>query len=759
MAFFSFGKKDKNPPEVPPSVAKTQPTPPKIQTPPNTGKFPSVKPPQPTGLMPAAVPSGVATTQPMAMPRTATTGLKPSRPGTSQSTRSTQRIVLPTPPGAKTNNTKPLSMGAPGGRINLPIGMILRCLPPEVLAEDISKFEASGAAATEIGLPMNSILGQLPSGKVEMTLQDLVPHFPAGYLQPTEAIASYLPSVINLPLMDVVMRIPPDLLALRPDQKDVDASVINMADPFTEEILREQAESARRQSQPNIIEESQAPQEEFVPRDKAELIRQTKSIVPPRRPVAEPLNASRTTATTLAAPPMPPVTKLPTPPSVSSPRPNQPAPPTASFSAPALRPPVTSDQIQIPVRSTTVLPPRPPIPGPVQTDPPPAKSTAPVPPVPRHTGAIPAPPPPRHTTSLPPVSRRSGALPSLTPTSAPPLQAPASVPAPPPPPPPDSNSDDLQRLAALAMAQLGDSTDSGSVAAATPPAEAPPAPEPVVAAPPISEPAPAVASDETPIAAFQPTPEVKPEPEVVTAAVTPPQPEPALVAQADPGPPVVSMPAASAPEVAEPETHAQPASVAFNLNTCTVDDLVQNIPDCTRELANAIVHHRDKIGSYKKLEELLDVPGMTKIAYTNLTGEAPPENKIPLSINELLGFRADQTISLKDVTERISCWPDVTGCLLSQSSGLSLVGTAPPGLDKEAIVAFAPRMFESINKSFSEVAGQETDALVIPSSGTSFHLFRSRDLYLIIMSRLPQMPERHMKVARFVLAGLSVRGD
>jgi len=309
------------------------------------------------------------------------------------------------------------------------------------------------------------------------------------------------------------------------------------------------------------------------------------------------------------------------------------------------------------------------------------------------------------------------------------------------------------------MAQLGDSTDSGSVAAATPPAEAPPAPEPVVAAPPISEPAPAVASDETPIAAFQPTPEVKPEPEVVTAAVTPPQPEPALVAQADPGPPVVSMPAASAPEVAEPETHAQPASVAFNLNTCTVDDLVQNIPDCTRELANAIVHHRDKIGSYKKLEELLDVPGMTKIAYTNLTGEAPPENKIPLSINELLGFRADQTISLKDVTERISCWPDVTGCLLSQSSGLSLVGTAPPGLDKEAIVAFAPRMFESINKSFSEVAGQETDALVIPSSGTSFHLFRSRDLYLIIMSRLPQMPERHMKVARFVLAGLSVRGD
>jgi hypothetical protein len=114
---------------------------------------------------------------------------------------------------------------------------------------------------------------------------------------------------------------------------------------------------------------------------------------------------------------------------------------------------------------------------------------------------------------------------------------------------------------------------------------------------------------------------------------------------------------------------------------------------------------------------------------------------------------------LKDVTERISCWPDVTGCVLSQNSGLSLVGTVPEGVDKAAIVAFAPRMFEAINKSFSEVSDKETDALVIPTPGTSFHLFRNRDLYLIIMSRLYQMPERHLKVARFVLAALSIRRD
>lgn len=199
------------------------------------------------------------------------------------------------------------------------------------------------------------------------------------------------------------------------------------------------------------------------------------------------------------------------------------------------------------------------------------------------------------------------------------------------------------------------------------------------------------------------------------------------------------------------------AGMAFNLNTCTPDDLVKNIPGCSADLAASIVEYRNKIGTFKKLEELLDVPGITRAAYTNLTGEAPPENRMMLTLNELLGFPGDQSVSLKDVTERIACWPDVTGCVLSQSTGLSLVGTVPEGVNKEAIVAFAPRMFDAINKSFHEVSGQETDALVIPSTGTSFHLFRNKNLYLIIMSRLPQMPERHVKVARYVLAALSIR--
>jgi competence ComEA-like helix-hairpin-helix protein len=235
-----------------------------------------------------------------------------------------------------------------------------------------------------------------------------------------------------------------------------------------------------------------------------------------------------------------------------------------------------------------------------------------------------------------------------------------------------------------------------------------------------------------------PTPEVEPEPE--------PEPEPVALAPALPPPPAlveapkinlppVSAPAApieikavtppvpvaaSAPSVPEPEPEpapeptpepepaaaeaaAPPAGVAFNLNTCTAEDLVKNIPGCFPELAESIVRHRAKIGSFGRLEDLLDVPGITKAAYTNLTGEAPPDNRIPLSLNELLGFPVEQEISLKDVTDRIACWPDVTGCILSQSSGLALVGSVPEGLNMNAIVAFVPRMFEDLNKSFLEI--------------------------------------------------------
>jgi DNA uptake protein ComE-like DNA-binding protein len=325
---------------------------------------------------------------------------------------------------------------------------------------------------------------------------------------------------------------------------------------------------------------------------------------------------------------------------------------------------------------------------------------------------------------------------------------------------PDPGSDELQRLAALAMAELGDQDEEESAPAAAAPEPAQPEiePEPAPEAPKLEEP---IRQQPPPT----PAPEVREAPVVAMSqpsafqqiprkGVTEPLPTLSALEAAErksaPMPPVAPTPT--------PAPGSASTAVAINLNNCGAEDLLQ-IVGCSRQLAESIVQHRTRIGSFKKLEDLYTVPGMTKEAYMNLTGEAPPENAISHTLNEFLGFPPEQNVSLKDVTDRISCWPDVTGCVLSQSSGLSLVGTVPASLDKAALVAFAPRMFESINKSFHEIAGRETDELIIPTSGTSFHILRNKDLYLIILSRLPQMPDRHMKVARLVLSELSVRSN
>jgi competence ComEA-like helix-hairpin-helix protein len=652
--------------------------------------------------------------------------------------------------------------------------MILRSLPPEVLAADLSEFEASGAAANEIGLPMNLILGQLPSGKVEIPLGELVPHFPPGYLQPTQSIASYLPNLVNLPLMDVVMRIPPDLLALRPDQKDVDSSVINMADPFTEEILREQAEAARRAApETNIIDESQvSPAEEFVPRDRIA----ASGFIPPLRPtsgvptvppppmptppasmaVPAPVSsASRAEAhPVFSTPPRPRTSSMPPPPTPQPARPTAVPPPpppvlrndggqaisppppsspnlrpvaaipmrpqaavTSAVALPQPLPPAASSSAALPTpalaRPTTSLP-MPPRPTPVpQTPQPPLRPTASLPTVPA-SGVRPTPPEPQvEPEPTPPIVEEIPATPSPAVTEIKPGE-------------PDAAAAELQRLAALAMAQeMAPAAESLSdrVTTVLPGASGA-----------LPSPGPGVTSSQMLTAtSLRPFGSKS-----ITAPMPPPPAEPAPAPE-----PVAEEPAPAA----EGET-----SVALNLNSCTAEELLQ-IPGCDRALAGSIVAYRAKIGSFRKLEDLLEVPGMNGAAYRALTGEEPPQ-AVTQSVAELLGFPSDQKLTLKDVTERIGHWPDVTGCVLSQKTGLHLVGHVPAGYDRSAIVAFAPRIFEAVNKSFSEIANKETDELIIPTSGTSFHIFRNHDLYLIILSRLPQMPDRHAKIARLVLAGL-----
>ena len=482
MAFFSFGKKDKNPKQAPEPEAKAPLAPPPIQTPPPPenvpavkpppppGTMPGIKPPQPSGLIPSGgIIHGAATTQPMSIPRGPNGGIKPNRPSAPPVKSSTQRLVLSGLTGGKMTATKPMVSPGASGLINLPVGMILRCLPPDVLAGDISQFEASGAAATEVGLPLNTILNQLPSGKIEMPFQDIIANFPPGFLKPAEEIASHLPTLISLPLMDVVMRIPPDLLSLRTDQRDVDAAVANMADPFTEEALREQ--SRRAQGHANIVDENQVSHaEEFVPQASST---PSRSFIPPARP--------QTSALPATTPPAPPVTPaiptLPTLPSQSKVMPPSGPLPPRSTVAPSLQAKMAgpssiedvpmSPKIAKPSASQAIQPPRPPAFRAVSEPLPPAALTPMAPPVPAASAQsglilgrqtpVPFEPPTAPVAPIPPAISAmpepvTPAAPAFTFTTPEPIAPAAEKPT----LPPDKNADDLQRLAALAMKEIGD---------------------------------------------------------------------------------------------------------------------------------------------------------------------------------------------------------------------------------------------------------------------------------------------------------------
>lgn len=695
-------------------------------------------------------PKNTVTTQPMSMARPSAPPIPPS-----SKNRSTQRLVVT--PNAAAKMTSALPVSPASATINLPAGMILRCLPPELLAADLTQFEASGTAATEIGLPMDAILNQLPSGKVELPLQDLVAQFPAGFLKSDAEVAPYLGTLINLPLMDVVMRIPPDLLSVRPDQKSVDTG--HMTDPFTEDTLRQKPVTS---GQANIVDESQvAHDEEFVPQAASASPTSTHSFVPPaRNPNAPLLHQTRSLSGKAVAPvrsttPMP--GHIPPPPVIPAGEvPMPPRPPQLSASQmlgvprPSMAPPAPS-----PVITTTS--------GPL----PPRISTPGVPQIPPVIAAPNVPPPAPFTFTVPSTPAVPPAPVPATPASifaaTIPMARPIAPEEPVNPPAPDQNSDELQRLAALAMAETGDKPLETEMPGAS-------APESALAAP--SSPS---AFGMRPSAVPPPPAKVEsgfsatsrfglPEsPARELAQTAPVAPAPSAAAKETgrlPGRPELtprSITTRVTPPSAPPVSETQPASAAtaINLNNCSSEDLLP-IPGISPQLAAAIVRHRDKIGEFHRLDELLDVPGMTREAYSNLTGEAPPTGLHP-TVNELLGFPPEKELSLKDVTDRIACWPDVTGCLLSQKNGLALVGTAPDFLDRQAIVAFAPRIFEDLNKSFDEITGKTTEELVIPTTGTSFHLMRDKDLYLIILSRVPQMPDRHLKIARMVLAGLSVR--
>ena len=213
MALFSFGKKDKNPPQgLLHSVAKAPPTPPKIQTPPGTPRPPPLRRRlsplnhvRPDCRRPAACLQGCRhdaadddaadqhrsdSSLPARPPAHAATCLpEPFDPADRSSHRSRSKARQESENGVSRsrNAARP---GEPADRNDSPLPA-----PGSAGGRYFSEFEASGAAATEIGLPMNMILSaaSFRQGRGAALQRPDSPFSRPGYLQPTD-VDRHLPA-------------------------------------------------------------------------------------------------------------------------------------------------------------------------------------------------------------------------------------------------------------------------------------------------------------------------------------------------------------------------------------------------------------------------------------------------------------------------------------------------------------------------------------------------------------------------------------
>ena len=90
--------------------------------------------------------------------------------------------------------------------------------------------------------------------------------------------------------------------------------------------------------------------------------------------------------------------------------------------------------------------------------------------------------------------------------------------------------------------------------------------------------------------------------------------------------PAAAAGAATAPSAPSAATQPAPAPKTLNLNTATIDQL-ETLPGIGRKTAERILEYRTKVGSFKKIEELMNVKGIGEKSFLKLKPlvSAPPK--------------------------------------------------------------------------------------------------------------------------------------
>lgn len=202
-------------------------------------------------------------------------GAPPSKPK-----KETQRFALAPAPTQQVA-AEVASEAGDRQRLILPLGMVLRSLPPEVLSTDLGQLLARPVVAGgTVSVPMDQVLRQLPTGVVQFTFDVLQPQIPAEMLQPADQLATHWDRPVRLPLGEVVSRIPAEAMGVRGPVADQPSEFESIDAPFR---VRPSGPRGRRTSRLS------APVEEPVA---AAVAQEAPPPSPPAMPAAEPSGAA-----------------------------------------------------------------------------------------------------------------------------------------------------------------------------------------------------------------------------------------------------------------------------------------------------------------------------------------------------------------------------------------------------------------------------------------------------------------------------------
>lgn len=270
--------------------------------------------------------------------------------------------------------------------------------------------------------------------------------------------------------------------------------------------------------------------------------------------------------------------------------------------------------------------------------------------------------------------------------------------------------------------------------------ETPPVPVPAPAEEPVEEEITAEELEEEAVAIFaekKPTPAAGPvEPVAPLAPVMPtivPPPPPAVAAP--PAVPVPEpLPATVEEEVVPSETVAETVhggvidekKFLVDLNRCSVEDLI-GIPGVGRTLAERIIEFRNNRGRFTSVDELRLIPGIGRKTYRALTGVEPR------SLNRLLGVAEDRELTLQEIVKLTSALPGIDGCMLAMADGLFLTGQLPAQVDQDAVSVFAPQLFRRMGRYVKELKVGHVRRFTIFTDERPISVFKSGDVYLVIL--------------------------